>query len=225
MFSHSCLSFVQMIQPGKLCDLVSLGLCRKWIRLHCRNPGWKKKKKNSFYLAPLLALLFVLPSLVVLTTALHAPPLCPPFHFHSGFPTAVSHSSFSSHNHGGPVVWQDVEDESVSSGAGWAPSPGGIPTRSPPDRFDESPIPLYSRRKSWGFNQTHHCSIFQRSWRRTVGHFTNERCDISTSTSAQLNLTGCRCDSSFCSVDKVNRIQWWRKYYIHLLLQTNNTVK
>ncbi len=146
----------------------------------------------------LMRFLFGFPSLVVLTTALHAPPFCPSLHFYSGFATAVTHSSFSSHNHGGPVVWQDVEDESVSSGAGWAPSPAGIPTRSPPDRFDESPLPLHSRRKSWGFNQTHHCSIFQRSWRRTVGHFTNERCDISTSTSAQLNLTGCRCDSSFC---------------------------
>lgn len=33
--------------------------------------------------------------------------------------------------HGGPLVWQHMEDESVSSGAGWASSPQGIPTHSP----------------------------------------------------------------------------------------------
>lgn len=122
--------------------------------------------------------------------------------------------------HGGLVVWQEVEDESVSSGAGWALSPGGIPSRSPPDRFDESPLPLYSGRKSRSFNQTHHCSIFPRSLRRTEGHFTNKRRDISTSTPAQLTLTGCRWDLSFCSVDKVNWIQS-RKYSDLLFWNTN----
>lgn len=34
-------------------------------------------------------------------------------------------------NHGWLVVWQDVEDESVSSGAGSAPSPEGIPSTPP----------------------------------------------------------------------------------------------
>lgn len=71
-----------------------------------------------------------------------------------------------------------------------------------------------------GFNQMHHCSIFQR-YRR---HFTNERRDISTSTSARLYPTGCRCDSSFCLVDNVNRIQWWRKYSNISLLDANTTV-
>lgn len=97
---------------------------------------------------------------------------------------------------------------------------GGIPTRSPPDRFDESLLPLYSWQKTGGFNQMHHCSMFQRYQR----HFTNERRDISTSTSAWLYPTGCRCDSSFCLVDKVNRIQWWRKFSNISLLDANTTV-
>lgn len=67
--------------------------------------------------------------------------LCSLLHLHSGFPKTVTHSSFFLHNHSGLVVWQDVEDESVSSGPGWAPSPAGIPTLSPPDRFDEFPLP------------------------------------------------------------------------------------
>lgn len=96
----------------------------------------------------------------------------------------------------GPVVWQDMEDESVSSGAGWASSPRGIPTRSPPDRFDESPLPLYPGRKSGGFNQTHHCSVFQRRWRCTLGHFTNERRDPAQADRLQMWLVLLLCGQS-----------------------------
>lgn len=72
----------------------------------------------------------------------------------------------------------------------------GIPTRSPPDRFDESPLPLYPGRKSGGFNQMYHCSVFQRRWRCTLGHFTNERHDPAQADRLQMWLVLLLCGQS-----------------------------
>ena len=142
------------------------------------------------------------------TPAACAPPLCSTAHSHSGFPEAVTHSSPPSHNHrAGPAVWQDVEKMNLShQDRGELSLRGGFLSRSPPDRFDESPFPSFRGRKSWGFIQTHRCSIFREGgapWdvalMRDVTFQPQPR--------RRLGLTGCRCGSSFRCVDKVNRIQ------------------
>lgn len=89
------------------------------------------------------------------------------------------------------------------------------------------PTPLLTNLMNFPFPSTANVNLYPNApllqhLRRTQGHFTNERCDISTSTSAPFKLTGCRCDLSFCLVDKVNwikcccgvffhfwRHQWW----------------
>ncbi|CAB1457652.1 unnamed protein product [Pleuronectes platessa] len=46
---------------------------------------------------------------------------------------------------------------------GELPLRGGFPPRAPPDRFDESPLPLVWGHRSRGLKETQHCSVFQRT--------------------------------------------------------------
>lgn len=65
-------------------------------------------------------------------------------------------------SHGGPLVWQQVEDESVPSGRGAGSPPAWDSHPLPSDKFDESPLPPHNPDANpVGLKQTHRCFVFQ----------------------------------------------------------------
>lgn len=64
--------------------------------------------------------------------------------------------------HGGLLVWQQVEDESVPSGRGAGSLPAWDSHPLPSDKFDESPLPPQNPDANpVGLKQTHRCFVFQ----------------------------------------------------------------
>lgn len=79
-------------------------------------------------------------------------------------------------SHPGPLLWQLMEDESVSSGRGSASLSTGDSSALPSDKCDESLLFLTNQEsRSRGLNQRLHCLVFQRHGTPTEEHLTNER--------------------------------------------------